>query len=207
MSQIRKTRRLYHNMGYVTVFTYFRFFHAPYKLTETFVPKEGKIMDLGCGYGFFSNLLGLASPKREVLGVELSARKLKYADKGIANVRFINEDVTRLKIDDCDAVILFHVLHHLNSHAQQQRLLKEVYKKLKKGGRLIIVEIDARPLWKFIFTVVIDATLYIGDWFYYRTQKQFCELFERLGFDIEDVVAADRFVPLSHKIYVCRKRG
>jgi len=89
-----KTRSLYHNLGYVTVFIYFRYFHAPYKLTERLVPKKGKIMDLGCGYGFFANLLGLSSPEREVLGVELSARKLQYADRGIKNVTFLNEDIT-----------------------------------------------------------------------------------------------------------------
>lgn len=205
MSHIIKARRLYHNLGYVTVFTYFRFFHAPYRLTETFVPKKGRIMDLGCGYGFFANLLGLVSPEREVIGVELSSKKLQYADKNIENVRFINEDLTKLKLQDCDAVILFHVLHHLNSYIQQQRLLKEAYKKLKKGGVLIIVEIDNKPLWKFLFTMVIDSLLYIGNWFYYRSEKQFIALFEKLGFKVEKIVPAHRFVPLSHKIYVCRK--
>ncbi|NQT90373.1 MAG: class I SAM-dependent methyltransferase [Candidatus Omnitrophica bacterium] len=205
MSEIRKTRRLYRNLGYVTVFIYFRFFHAPYDLAETLVPRQGKIMDLGCGYGFFANLLGLASKKRDVMGVEFSDRKLQYADQGVENVRFINEDITKLTVIDCDAIILFHVLHHLHSHNQQQRLLKEAYKKLKKGGKLIVVEIDNKPLWKFLFTVAIDATLYIGNWFYYRTEKQFIELFERLDFTVEKIVPAHRFVPLSHKIYVCRK--
>lgn len=205
MSHFSKARTLYHNLGYVTLFIYFRFFHAPYRLAETFVPKKGRIMDLGCGYGFFANLLGLASPEREVLGVELSAKKLQYADKELKNVRFINGDITRLKLKDCDAVILFHVLHHLHSYAQQQRLLKEAYNKLKKGGALIIVEIDSRPLWKFLFTVVVDAALYIGDWFYYRSEKKFVALFEKLDFKVERVVPAHRFVPLSHKIYVCRK--
>lgn len=205
MSQLRKARRLYHNLGYVTVFTYFRFFHAPYELAETFVPKRGKIIDLGCGYGFFSNLLGMASSEREVLGIELSKRKLHYTDQGIKNVRFINENITKLEMENCDGIILFHVLHHLHSYAQQHRLLKEAYKKLKKGGKLIVVEIDNRPLWKFLFTIVVDATLYIGNWFYYRTEKQFIGLFKKLGFETERVVEAHRFVPLSHKIYVCRK--
>lgn len=206
MREIGRTRSLYGNLGYVTVFTYFRFFHAPYKLTETFVPKKGKVMDLGCGYGFFANLLGLSSQQRDVMGVELSGRKIQYADQGIKNVRFINEDITKLTLNDCDAIILFHVLHHLHSFAQQQRLLKEAYAKLKRGGRLIVVEIDTRPLWKFLFTIVVDASLYIGNWFYYRSEKKFLELFKKLNFDIEYVVPADRLVPLSHKIYVCRKR-
>lgn len=203
----KKTRSLYQNLGYVTVFTYFRYFHAPYKLTERFVPKKGKIMDLGCGYGFFANLLGLASSEREVLGVELSSRKLQHADKGVKNVKFINKDITKLKMHDCDAVILFHVLHHLHSYNQQHRFLKEAYRKLKKGGKLIVVEIDNKPLWKFLFTIAVDATLYIGDWFYYRSEAKFIELFKRVGLTTEKIIPAHKFVPLSHKIYVCRKEA
>ncbi|MFC1807387.1 class I SAM-dependent methyltransferase [Candidatus Omnitrophota bacterium] len=205
MSHTRKTRVLYHNLGYVTMFTYFRFFHAPYKLTERLVPKKGKIMDLGCGYGFFPNLLGLTSSGREVLGIELNQRKLQYADKGVENVKFINSDITKLNMTDCDCVILFHVLHHLHSYNQQHRLLKEAYKKLKKGGKLIVVEIDNKPLWKFLFTICVDATLYIGDWFFYRTQKHFKELFKKVGFETEQVVPAHKLVPLSHVVYVCKK--
>lgn len=205
MSQLKNTKRLYHNLGYVTVFTYFRFFHAPYGLTETFVPKNGRIMDLGCGYGFFANLLGIASLGREVMGLELSARKLQYADRGIKNVKFINEDIAKLEMDPCDGIILFHVLHHLDSYVQQHRLLSEAYKKLKTGGKLIVVEIDHKPLWKFLFTFLIDTALYFGDRFYYRSEKNFIELFEKLGFKIEKVVSAHKHVPLSHKIYICTK--
>jgi SAM-dependent methyltransferase len=205
MSKCKKTIKLYWNLGYVTVFTYFRFFHAPYKLAETYVPKKGKIMDLGCGYGFFSNLLGVSSEDREVMGVELSQRKLQYADRGIKNVCFINKDIAKIEIDDCDAVVLFHVLHHLNSFEQQEKLLGEVYKKLRKGGKLIVVEIDYKPIWKFLFTYLIDTMLYLGDKIYYRSNKQHVELFSRLGFNVEQVVLAHKFVPLSHVMFICRK--
>jgi SAM-dependent methyltransferase len=205
MTELKKAKRLYHNLGYVTIFTYFRFFHAPYELTEKFVQKNGKIMDLGCGYGFFSNFLGITSPGREVIGLELSARKLQYADRGVKNVTFVNEDIAKIRMEPCDCIILFHVLHHLDSYPQQHKLLSEAYKKLKEGGRLIIVEIDYKPLWKFLFTFMIDTMLYFGDRFYYRSEKQFAELFDKIGFKMEKVVSAHKFVPLSHKIYICRK--
>jgi SAM-dependent methyltransferase len=205
MSHTAKTRKLYHNLGYVTVFTYFRFFHAPYSMVEALVPKKGKIVDLGSGYGFFSNMLGIASDERKVIGIELNGRKIKYADKSIKNVEFINKDITKLKLDDCDAVVLFHVLHHLSSYAEQHRIVKECYKKLKVGGKLIVVEIDYRPLWKFLFTLLIDSVLYIGDKFYYRSQKQFVELFNKTGLAVRSIISAHRFVPLSHIIYISEK--
>ena len=205
MSSRRKARMLYHGLGYVTVFTYFRFFHAPYKLVSRLIPKKGKIIDLGCGYGFFANMLGIDFSQREVIGVELNKRKLKHANKGIKNVTFINEDITDLKIDDSDVVVLFHVLHHLNSFQQQHRLLKACCEKLKKGGKIIVVEIDYKPLWKFLFTYLIDFSLYIGDKFHYRSKEQFIELFKKVGLEVERVIPAHRFVPLSHMVYVGKK--
>lgn len=206
MSHVKKTRRLYHNLGYVTVFTYFRFFHAPYGLVESLMPKSGKIIDLGSGYGFFSNMLGLASSEREVIGIELNKRKMQYANRNVKNVTFINEDITNLRLTDCDVIIFFHVLHHLNSFSEQHRLLKECCKKLKKDGKLIVVEIDYKPLWKFLITFFIDSMLYLGDRFYYRGQRQFKQLFEKIGLKIEQVMPAHKFVPLSHVIYICKKQ-
>jgi ubiquinone/menaquinone biosynthesis C-methylase UbiE len=96
-------------------------------------------------------------------------------------------------------------LHHLDSYNQQHRLLKEAYKKLKSTGKLIVVEIDYHPLWKFLVTYLIDAMLYLGDKFYYRNEEQFRDLFEKVGFKLEKIVPAHRFVPLSHRIYICKK--
>jgi len=206
MPNARKTRRLYHNLGYVTVFTYFRFFHAPYRLVETLIARKGKIIDLGSGYGFFENMLAMNSPEREVIGFELNQRKMKYADRNVKNVRFINKDITKTKLDDCDVIVLFHVLHHLNSYQSQHRLLKECVKKLKKGGKLIVVEIDYKPLWKFLFTFMIDATLYMGDRLFYRNQRQFKGLFAKLNLRLVSTIPAHKFVPLSHVVYICEKK-
>lgn len=206
MSHIKNTFKLYDNLGYVTVFMYFRFCHAPYLLVESLVPKKGLIIDLGCGYGFFSNMLGLAEPARQVIGIELNKRKVQYADRNVKNVNFSNADITKSDISDCDAIVFFHVLHHLNSRNQQYRLLKACSKKLKKGGKLIVVEIDYRPWWKFIFTLFVDTALYFGDRFYYRSQNEFTRLFKKLGLEVEKIIPAHRFVPLSHIVYIGKKK-
>jgi SAM-dependent methyltransferase len=205
MQYIHQTKRLYFNLGYVTVFMYFRFCHAPYKLLESLVPKQGKIIDLGCGYGFFSNLLGLASPEREVIGIEISSRKLKYAPRGVSNVKFVNADITKMDIEDCDAIVLIHVLHHLRSYQEQEILLNNCYKRLRGGGKLIVAEIDRHPFWKYLFSVFIDNTLYFGDRFFFRTEEGFKDLFTRIGFKVEKILPAHKKVPLSHKIFVCTK--
>jgi 2-polyprenyl-3-methyl-5-hydroxy-6-metoxy-1,4-benzoquinol methylase len=196
---------LYKNLGYVTAFSYLRSFHTPYGLVESLISRNGKIIDLGCGYGFFSNMLGIASPERNVTGIELNKRKIQYASRGIKNVQFFKEDITKLKLDACDAVVFFHVLHHLKSYEEQYSLISECSKRLKSGGKLIVVEIDYKPFWKFLVTFLIDSTLYLGDRIYYRSRKEFESLFMEIGFRVESIVPAHKCVPLSHVIYVCEK--
>lgn len=162
------------------------------------MPRKGLIIDLGCGYGFFPNLLAYKSPERNIIGIELSERKLKYADTGFTNTEFINEDIQQLEIVDCDTIILVHVLHHLPSFESQEELLMECYEKLRKGAKIIVVEIDLRLLCKFWFTKFIDHVLYFGDKFYFRNQEQTRELLNKTGYREVNAFPFHEYSMLSH---------
>ena len=196
-----KIIRLYKASFNIKLFLLLRNLHLSYSRIESLVPGEGLIIDLGCGYGFFPNLLAYKSPERKIIGIELSKRKIKYADIGFTNTEFVNEDIQQLEIVDCDTIVLVHVLHHLPSFESQEKLLMECYEKLRKGARIIVVEIDLRPLWKFWFTKFIDHVLYFGDKFYFRNQEQTRELLSKTGYREVNSFSFHEYSMLSH--FVC----
>ena len=69
--------------GWLYLHNKLKFYLFPFTKIETFIPKKGFIVDLGCGHGLLTNLLGFTSDSREVLGLEINKNRIKYANIGI----------------------------------------------------------------------------------------------------------------------------
>lgn len=123
-----------------------------------------KVIELGCGPGFYS--CGLAERFREisVLGVDRSPSQLSWAREkrntlGLKNCRFQSDNVLELShphatFDVLVASRLFTVLPH------RRRAVAEMYRVLRPGGRCFIAE----PRWAFwasipLFTMWLLAGL------------------------------------------------
>ena len=61
--------------------------------------------------------------------------------------------MTKSDLAEADCILLIHLLHHLSSCEEQEKLVKVCFEKLKKGGKLIVSEIGRRPWWKYIITI------------------------------------------------------
>ncbi len=108
--------------------------------------KGGKVLELGCGYGYLS--LELARNGLDVLGVDLSPKSIEIA-KQFAKENTFKEtfgllkykcaDIISMTLEDesFDSIIFFSTLHHMPDLNQ---LFPRLQKALKKGGNLIIVE-------------------------------------------------------------------
>lgn len=202
----KRIMKLYGGFGWPTIFTYIRLFlTAPVNQLEPYVPKSGFIVDLGCGYGILANLLGMLSEERTILGMDLDDYKMRYAGHGIKNVEFKVADITSTDMPPADSILLIHVLHHLNSLKEQEVLLGTCLKKLKTGGKLLIVEIDRSPWWKFVLTQIADHMLYPGDKIYYRFPQDMLPLLENLSLEVE-TRAMHHGTPFSHITYICTKK-
>ncbi|MGH9279418.1 MAG: class I SAM-dependent methyltransferase, partial [Acidimicrobiales bacterium] len=51
-----------------------RWASCPFRRVAARVPDRGRVLEVGCGYGLFSNHLALSSPDREVLGIDIDVR-------------------------------------------------------------------------------------------------------------------------------------
>jgi 2-polyprenyl-3-methyl-5-hydroxy-6-metoxy-1,4-benzoquinol methylase len=202
----KEIMRLYGGKGWPSFFTRIRLFiTAPFDALDKHIPQEGFIVDLGCGYGIFANLLGLLSPKRKILGMDLDGFKMKHADKGIPNVEFRVADITKTDIPPADCILLIHVLHHLASSEDQEPLVRACLDRIKSGGKLIIAEIDRKPWWKFVLTQLADHMLYPGQGIHYRFPESMAELLKKFPVKVETEVMHQN-TPFSHITYICAKR-
>lgn len=209
-ANLEKTLKLYKNNDFFEVFTYIRAWDAPFEILEKRLPRRGLIYDLGCGDGLFSNFLALSSPQRKIVGLELDKNRVKEAGKGIRNANFRKADITKVKLKKADAVVLVHVLHHLRSYKEQERMLAGIRKILKSDGKLIVVEIAERPFAKYIFTWLTDAITvpilfenkFFSMDFYYRKAIEWETLLNKTGFEVS-TEPIHKGKPFSHVLFEC----
>ncbi|MFH1827142.1 MAG: class I SAM-dependent methyltransferase [bacterium] len=209
---VKRTISLYKKNFIVDIFAKIRFWDAPYVEVEKMVSKKGMIVDLGCGEGIFSNYLAMSSSRRKIVGVDIDRKRISNADKGLKNVQFRVGDVTKVKIPECNAILMFHLLHHLSSQKAQEKLIKCVVKKIKKGGRLVIVEVSKKPLLKFLLSWFTDH--FIVAWFFerkiyeknifFRTEDDWLSLFNGLNLKTKRYTKS-RGKPFSHVVFVLTK--
>jgi uncharacterized protein len=116
-----------------------------YQLMAGIVPRQGSILDLGCGYGIMSHMLALTSPAREICGIDYDEEKIKVASSGFLNsprLHFEAADIRSYNITPHDCIILSDVLHYLPGKEQEILLLK-CMGNINPGGFIIIRDADS----------------------------------------------------------------
>ena len=210
---IDKVVSLYSRVGWKKLFARGRFWYAPYIEVEQLVPKNGKIIDLGCGEGILTNYLGLASENRRVLGLDVDKKRIKEANRGVKNVSFKLNDITKVKIPPCDGIIIFQVLHHLSSHKIQEEVIKNCVESLKQGGKLIITEIYVGFSINYFLTWIADHLLVA--WFFekriyspilFRKLDSWIRIIKENGLSYNIISPNSITKPFSNTIIECIKQ-
>jgi len=101
---------------------------------------EDEVLDLGCSYGYLESLV-LSEMCHSVIGVDIDKEAIRLAKrkcKGFSNTHFIVVDIEKglpFRSEIFKKVLFLDVLEHLKD---DETILKEINRVLKKNGVLII---------------------------------------------------------------------
>lgn len=182
-------------------YDYLRTLILPLREIDHHIPKEGRILDLGCGEGVISIYLAKDN-KRFITGVDKDKSRIKKVN--IKNIEFKSGDITKISIKNFDGIIISDVLHHL-SFKSQKILLKKIANGIKKGGVVVIKEIDTDELIRSKLSRIWDFLLYPKDKISFSNSRDMGKLLNDNGLRVS-VIRPCRLFPGSTTLYICKKR-
>jgi 2-polyprenyl-3-methyl-5-hydroxy-6-metoxy-1,4-benzoquinol methylase len=123
---------------------------CPLRAVAAQVPRQGRLLELGCGHGLLSLHLALSGPERSVVGVDVDERKIEVARQAAAGVPSCRFEVTppgELPKGPWAGIAIVDVLYLLAPEAQRW-LLRACLDRLGPDGVLVVKEMGTSPAWK-----------------------------------------------------------
>lgn len=167
---------------------------------DRYLPKDGLILDLGCGEGVIAQYLARRK-KRKVIGLDANETRLpKIKSK---NLEFKKMDITSIELGRFNGALLSDVLHHIKP-SSQKKTIKNTYKGLKKGGVLIIKEIDTQEVLRSKLSGFWDKILYPNEKVYFQKSSDLTRVLQKNGFKVK-ILRPLRLFPGSITLFICTK--
>jgi len=161
------------------------------KVRSILAPDQ-QVLEIGCGSGIIA--LGIAPYAKQVVAMDISPVMISVAQSkaenlSISNVVFRVCDSYAIPDDESfDVVLLFNVLHVVKVPAA---VLREAYRLLKPGGRLVsATDCYAEPV-PFPVRLMLSAQKLLKlfgvvSFLWYYRKEELHQLFEQSSFIIED---------------------
>jgi 1-acyl-sn-glycerol-3-phosphate acyltransferase len=111
-----------------------------YQQFHDLLPAKGKMLDIGCGYGFMPYMLHFAAPLRVFTGIDYDEDKIEVANNNFnkdVHINFEHADVLSFAFEKYDAIIIADVLHYMQPD-EQKLIMEKCIAGLNQGGKLII---------------------------------------------------------------------
>jgi 2-polyprenyl-3-methyl-5-hydroxy-6-metoxy-1,4-benzoquinol methylase len=178
---------------------------------DLLLPDEGRILDVGCGFGLFAAYFGQTERRRRIVGVDPNARRIDLARRvaselGLSSHEFRVGDVRSASIEGpFHAAYVLDVMHHVPA-CDQEAVLAQLRDLLVPGGVLLIKDITTEPHLGLLFTEALDRVM-IGmkEPLAYRHHAAWGEMLTRLGFKVRIVRVPD-VLPYPHVVIAATKR-
>src|SRR5262245_37768151 len=131
---------------------------------DLLLPDEGRILDIGCGFGLFAAYFGQTQPLRRIVGVDPNARRIELARRvstsvGLPNNSFVAGDARDVSIKGPFAgAYVLDVMHHIPDK-DQLPMLERLRDLLEPRGVLVIKDITTEPALGLEFTRALDRAM------------------------------------------------
>jgi len=175
-----------------------------------YLPPQGRVLDVGCGFGLFGLYFCQTNPGIQLQGFDLSEKRIAMARKaqeklGVENARFDVGDARGLEVSEkFDAVYMLDIVHHVPQQTVSP-MLEEVAASLPQGGKLLIKDLDRSPAWQRLFAHALDLAMSPTSPVCYWEPSSLMSLLDRIGFDVKRHAMVD-VLPYPHVLYVATKR-
>jgi ubiquinone/menaquinone biosynthesis C-methylase UbiE len=147
---------------------------------------HGRVLDVGCGDGFVTNLISKFPGVAEIFGLDISQTAINIGKSKYTHIKFEVGSVTNLPFaaNYFDVITAIEVVEHINNTEQ---LFKEFNRVLRLNGRLFITTTDFNLLKK-----IIIALFFWERYFYptnphirFFTKKTLSAMLAEHGFEIK----------------------
>ncbi len=206
----RQVAALYPGTLWARLYTVLKFSLIPFEQFSRHIPRQGRILDLGCGYGYLANYLSLEAPQRLVLGIDVDTGRVRAAQQTIgqrSNIQFLLSDSRQLPSEATfDGAVIADVLHHV-PYTEQQPILADLYDRLTPGGVLVMRETDQqRRVRYFLFNWLLEWVLYAGkEKLRFRSAGEWREMLEQVGYTVQQVIPQPAWSAYITATVVCVK--
>lgn len=199
---------------WVRGYVYLRSRTCPFEKIEPYISREGRILDLGCGFGLFAIWLYYKSTKREITALDWQEKRIALARKVCENnslrIKFVCADFNNAPFEAYDVLVIIDVLYLLPYDAQKE-LLEKCFAALNAGGRIVIKDMDVAPrlkyLWclfqEFISTKIVKLNRSRN--IHIIPKRRLVGFLTQLGLTVK-IIRLDRGYWYSHIMYLCQKR-
>ncbi len=130
------------------LFLHLRWWLTPYERMAAYVPKSGKVLDVGCGHGLLAMEMAIYEPNRTVLATDHDVARIdlaRQAGKNISNLQFevsTGSPVADAPTDGKFAAIMMIDFLHYFSPEQQDAMIAKAFANLENGGWLLAREVN-----------------------------------------------------------------
>lgn len=179
---------------------------VPFSLIESYMPKNGVIIDLGTGEGVMATHLALSSSRRRVIGLDLNRQKVylaKRLTKNISNITFEVKDATK-GLPGANGFVLSDFLHHVPK-SKHGALLKSIYNSLNAKGVMVIKEIDTNNKLRARISRIFDFMFYPNETINFLNADSLIRTLTKIGFKVE-ILNVKKWFPGSTVLFICQKR-